>query len=97
MSDRSDPIDSAMKQWHRRIFRHGDRSIVVACLIRTIDWRPLNAPWWRGKEVSIIGADLDGNFLLKHSDGSVRLWDHRSQSDAVLAPSVRDFVAGLTE
>jgi hypothetical protein len=97
MNDRPDPIDAAIKQWHRRIFRHGGREIVVACLIRTADWRPLKAPWWSGKEVSIIGADLDGNFLLRHSDGSVRLWDHRAQNDAVLAPSVREFVAGLVE
>ena len=97
MSDRPDPIDTAMKQWHRRTFRHGDREIVVACLIRTPDWRLLKAPWWRGKEVCIIGADLDGSFLLRHSDGTVRLWDHRSQNDAVLAPSGREFVARLAE
>src|SRR5262245_30287231 len=97
MSERPDAIDSAIKQWHRRRFRHVDRDIVVACLVRTADWRPLKAPWWRGKEVCIIGADLDGNFLLRHSDATVRLWDHRSQTDSVLAPSVREFVAGLAE
>jgi len=34
------------------------------------------AHWWRGKEVCIIGADLEGNFLLRHCDGTVRYWDH---------------------
>jgi hypothetical protein len=97
MNERPDAIDAAIKQWHRRTFRHGGREIVVACLVRTSDWRPLKAPWWRGKEVCIIGADIDGNFLLRHSDGTVRLWDHGSKTDTVLAPSVRDFVAALIE
>ncbi len=48
------------------------------------------------KEVCIIGADLSGNFLLRHCDGSVRYWDHQSQADVVLAPSIRDFVARLS-
>jgi hypothetical protein len=57
----------------------------------------LKADWWRGKEVCIIGADLGGNFLLRHCDGTVRYWDHARQADEVLALSVRSFVAGLLE
>jgi hypothetical protein len=41
MSERPDPIDAAMKQWHRRTFRHGN--IIVACLIRTPDRGHLSA------------------------------------------------------
>ena len=78
------------------MFRRGDRKIVVACPIRELDWRPLKAQWRQGKEACIIGADLSGNFLLRHCDGSVRYWDHQSQTDVVLAPSVRAFVAELS-
>jgi hypothetical protein len=98
MEDQHDPIGRAIKNlWQRRVFRHSDKDIVVACLIREADWRPLEARWWRGKEVCIIGADLSGNFLLRHCDGSVGYWDHRSRTDIVLAPSVRAFVAGLSD
>jgi len=97
MEDQPNPIDRAIKNlWQRCAFRQGDRGIIVACLIREEDWRPLQAPWWRGKEVCIIGADLSGNFLLRHCDGSVRYWDHQSRVDVVLAPSIRDFVARLS-
>ena len=92
--EQPDPIDRALvRLWPHRTFRHGDRTMTIACLIRTADWRPLKSPWWHGKEVSIIGADLDGNFFLRHCDGTVRHWDHRLQADTVVAPSVREFVA----
>ena len=94
MEDQPDPVDKAIRNlWQRSVFQRGGRKIVVACLIREPDWRPLKAQWWRGKEACIIGVDLSGNFLLRHCDGSVRYWDHQSQTDVVLAPSVRAFVA----
>jgi hypothetical protein len=97
MEEQLGPTGRAINNlWQRRVFRLGQIDITVACLIREEDWRPLKAPWWRGKEVCIIGVDLSGNFLLRHCDGSVRYWDHRSQTDIALAPSVRDFVAALT-
>jgi hypothetical protein len=93
MTTQPDPIDRALARlWPHRTFRHGERTMTIACLIRTVDWRPLDAPWWRGKEVSIIGVDLDGNFFLRHSGGAVLYWDHRLQTDTVVAPSVREFV-----
>jgi hypothetical protein len=96
MANIPDPIDVAINRlWERRTFQAADRTLVVACLIRTADRRPLDAPWWRKKEASIIGADLDGNFFLRHCDGSVRYWDHKTQSDQILAPSVRDFIDRL--
>ncbi|MDH2381615.1 hypothetical protein [Bradyrhizobium sp. CER78] len=72
-----------------------DREIKIAFLIRGDDWLPLRAPWWRGKDVSIIGADLDGNFILRHCDGSVRLWDHSEHADEILASGVVDFCKRL--
>lgn len=79
----------------KRSFRHGDRTLVVACLIRGEDIRPLDAPWWRGKEAYLLGADLNGNFFLRHCDGSVRYWDHSLQKDEIIAKSVREFVSAL--
>jgi hypothetical protein len=98
MNSPPDPVESARRELYlRRRFPRGDTPIVIACLIREDDWRPLEAPWWRGKEVCIIGADLGGNFLLRHCDGTVRYWIHRTQTDEVLASSVRAFTAQLVE
>jgi hypothetical protein len=80
----------------RRTLQLRERKIEIACLIRPADWRPLEAPWWRGKEVCIIGADIDGNFLLRHCDGSIRHWDHRLQTDALVAKSVLEFARLIT-
>lgn len=94
--DQPDPIEQArVRLWPHGTFRHGERAITIAFLIRSADWRPLAAPWWRGKEACIIGADLDGNFFLRHCDGTVRYWDHRLQFETVVASSVREFVASI--
>lgn len=66
--------------------------MTIALLVRDADMRPLDAPWWRGKQVSIIAVDLDGNFFLRHSGGAVLYWDHRLQTETVVAPRVREFV-----
>jgi hypothetical protein len=80
----------------RRTLQIGDRTVEIACLIRTADWRPLKAPWWRGKEVCVVGADIDGNFFLRHCDGSIRYWDHRLQKDVIVAKSQQDFARLIT-
>lgn len=98
MDTQSDPMDKAIRNLGvYRTFRGNGREIQIACLVRTADWRPLKASWWRGKEASVIGADLEGNFLLRHCDGTVRYWDHRAKTDAVLSPSIREFVAAIAE
>jgi len=98
MTEQPDPMERAIQNigWRRRI-QIDDRVVLIACLLRHDDWRPLTADWWRGKEVCVIGADLDGNFFLRHCDGTVRLWDHKAQADKVIAPSVRDFASRITE
>lgn len=73
-------------------FKHDDKTIIVAFVLREKDIRPLGAPWWTGKECSIIAGDIDGNFFLRHPDGSVRYWVHRSQSETMVAKSVKDFI-----
>lgn len=78
-----------------RLFRHGENQFRLACLVRDEDLRPLWAPWWKGKEVCLIAADLTGNFFLRHCDGSIRYWDHSSQTEITVSPSVKDFVSRL--
>jgi hypothetical protein len=89
-------IDRALNCLHdRRLVRLPDREAAVACLIRASDWRPLKAPWWKGKEACIIGVDTSGNFFLRHCDGGVRYWDHTAGTDTIIAPSVAAFCEGL--
>jgi hypothetical protein len=96
MPELPEPIDVAFARLHeRRTFHHHGRTVTIGLLIRHADWRPLRAPWWHGKEVCIIGADLEGNFILRHCDGTVRYWDHQSRTDTVVAASVRDFVSKI--
>ena len=80
--------------WNRTL-RHGERVFTLACLVREEDGRPLEAPWWRGKQVYLVAVDIDGNFFLGHSDGSVRYWDHREQAEMMIARSVREFVTRI--
>ncbi|HEV2611528.1 MAG TPA: hypothetical protein VGU61_14760 [Noviherbaspirillum sp.] len=83
--------------WQRCVHLLDGRKSTVAILLRQEDWRPLDAPWWREKQASIIGADIDGNFFLRHCDGSVRFWDHKLQVNIVVAPSVQEFAQMITE
>lgn len=73
----------------------GDRRVRLLFLLPESLWRPLRTTWWQGKEVSLIAGDERGNYILRHCDGSVRLWDHLKGEDEVIASSVREFLAGL--
>jgi hypothetical protein len=67
-------------------------------IVGVLSWSPpLIAKWWRGKEVSIVAVDVDGNFFLRHSDGSVRYWEHSKNSESVAARSVKEFASKLRE
>lgn len=98
MNSESDLMEKAVRElvWRNKI-RCGERVLQIACLVRQNDRRPLKAEWWHGKEVCVIGADLNGNFFLKHCDGSVRLWDHSSKNDHIVARSVREFASMIEE
>lgn len=79
----------------RPIFDFDGREIHVVCVL---SWSPpLVARWWRGKQVTIVAVDVDGNFFLRHSDGSVRHWEHAKQSESVAAKSVKEFASRLRE
>ena len=96
MASSVEAIDKAFANfWKRTYALDADRTLTIAFLIRANDWRPLDAPWWAGKQVSIIGADIDGNFFLRHCDGSVRYWSHVKQGDEVIAASVNEFCKRL--
>lgn len=79
----------------RRAFKEKENEISIAFLIRESDWKPLDSPWWTGKEVCIIGGDYNGNFLLRHCDGSVRFWNHETEISEIIAPSVKKFVSQI--
>ena len=79
----------------RPIFEFEGREIHVACIVA---WSPpLIAEWWRGKAASIIGADINGKFVIRHCDGTVLFWEHSKHSDTVVAKSVKEFAARLRE
>lgn len=71
------------------------REIRVMFLLPESLWRPLKAKWWKGKEASIIGGDESGNYVLRCSDGSVRLWDHTKARDEPVASNIRSFLEML--
>ena len=98
MSNQPDPLEKAIRNlgWRNKI-RCGDRVLQIACLVRESDWRPRRAEWWRGKEVYVMGAALNGDLFLRHCDGSVRLWDQNSQSDSTVARSIRELVSMIEE
>ena len=83
--------------WRKGLTLPDGREVILALLLRQEDWRPLDAPWWRGKQASIIAVDIHGNFFLRHSNGSVQYWDHRAQANTMVAPSVRAFAALIIE
>jgi len=89
-------LDEAIKNLgFKNIFRVEERQFILACLIREEDRRPLKAEWWKGKEVSIIAVDVNGNFFLRHCDGSVRYWNHQIKTDELVSPSVKSFISNI--
>ena len=90
----NDAVEKARKElWHKNRFRYGDELLTVVCLLPPEDARPLKAEWWRGKEVNLIAVEENGNFFLRHCDGTVRYWRHAEQEDEIVAKSVREFVS----
>ena len=96
MTTEPDLVDAAIRLLPAQsAFRTGEGALQVLFLLPHHLWRPLRAPWWTGKEVCVIGGDPDGNYFLRHSDGTVRYWHHATKADQILAPSVRSFLAAL--
>ncbi len=72
-----------------------DRKTQIVAIIP--DMRPLDAPWRKGKEAYLIAVDVDGNFFLRHCDGSVRYWNHKTQTDTNASKSLKEFVSLISE
>ena len=93
----SDPVlaKAALQIGIKPIFDLDGREIHVVAVLA---WSPpLTAKWWRGKQVCIAAVDVDGNFFLRHSDGSVRYWEHAKKADSIAARSVKEFASKLRE
>lgn len=97
MQNVKNQIDRAIKNlYFRRNYTYDNDNITISHLLRFEDWRPLRADWWKGKEVCIIGADIDGNFFFSHCDGSVRYWCHQLKSERILSKSIEEFVSRIS-
>jgi len=93
-----DSLEKAIRNlWINRKIELADREIILAILLREGDRPIVAAPWWKSKEASILGVDYSGNFILRLSNGSVCLWDHKIQDTIPVANSVKNFVAMLKE
>lgn len=91
-----DYLDKAVSNiWVNRKIALNDREIVVAILLNEDKWQIINAPWWKRKQASIIGADYSGNFILRLSNGAVCLWDHSLEDTIEISNSVKGFVSML--
>ena len=89
-------IDRAIKYIGvKRKYFHEGTDYIIAFLIRDEGQKPLSAPWWHGKESSIIGADINGNFFLKHCDGTIRYWHHLSNSETIISSCLKNFLRDL--
>jgi hypothetical protein len=60
-------------------------------------WRPLRIDWWRGKQVYLIGEDVDGNYIVRHCSGAVYYFDLNNKKSTEISNSVKDFLSKLTE
>lgn len=58
---------------------------------------PLDADWWKGKQVHLRAVEVNGNFFLRHCDGSVRYWEHATQKEVVAFKSEREFAVSFKE
>jgi hypothetical protein len=77
------------------MYRHDDLLLKIVVLVRLEDSRPLYVSWWKKKQAYLLGADENGNFLLHYCDGSIRYWNHQTQSELKIAASIREFLKGL--
>ena len=78
-----------------RLLKLGGRNVRLAILLKKEAWKHLAAPWWRGKSASIVGVDLEGNFVLCKSSGEFVLWDHNLASEIPISKSLDGMLSML--
>ncbi|MCH9693466.1 MAG: hypothetical protein K0U72_03060 [Gammaproteobacteria bacterium] len=95
-----DAVEKARKNlWYKNQFRLGDEVLTVLCLLPSSERRVIKADWWhgKGKQVSILAIEENGNFFLRHPSGEVLYWNHSEQKDIAVAKSVVEFVRSFEE
>lgn len=78
-----------------RLIKLDKREIRLMILLKKEDWKNLAAPWWKGKSASVVGADIDGNFLLSKSSGEFVLWVHSLQEEFYISNKLGEMLAML--
>ncbi|PCJ15437.1 MAG: hypothetical protein COB04_13175 [Gammaproteobacteria bacterium] len=78
-----------------RLIRVEDREIRLAILLRKEEWRHLSAPWWKGKAASIVGVDLDGNFLLCKSSGEFIIFEREGLKETLTSKNLGGMLSML--
>ncbi len=95
-TDISQQIETAIKNlWFRRRYVTDEISIDLALLVREADQKQLSATWWQEKPASIVGVDINGNFVLICTGGEIKLWHHAQGKALFLSKSLREFIRGL--
>lgn len=78
-----------------RLLKLESREIRLAILLNKEEWKHLSASWWRGKSASIVGVDLEGNFILCKSSGEFVLWVHQLSSEIYISHNLTEFLSKL--
>lgn len=91
-----DQLNKAIKNLGMiRLLRLENRESRLAILLNKEEWRHLAASWWRGKSASIVGVDLEGNFILCKSSGEFVLWVHQLSSEIHISKNITEFLSKL--
>jgi hypothetical protein len=80
----------------RNTFKTASDEFELRDLFPVQSWRPHTEPCRQAGSL-ILGEDSCGNFFLYAPDGSVSFWDHETDDETILAPSVEEFVGSLVE
>ena len=80
----------------RNIFKLGSDEFEVRTLFPVQSWRPHTEPCRQAGSL-ILGEDSCGNFFLYAPDGSVSFWDHETDEETILAPTVEELCDSLVE
>lgn len=92
----NEAVERAIKRlWDKNLFPFHDGFLKIIHILPPFSSRPLRMSWWRGRDVSLIAIEENGNFFLRHCDGSVRYWIHADQRSEVVTASVKGFVRAL--
>ncbi len=78
-----------------RLIKLKDLEVRLAILLEGEKWKNLSAPWWKGKSASIVGVDIDGNFILSKSGGEIVLWIHNQQKEKHISSKLSNMLAML--